>query len=205
MSINPEIHCLCKKLKSTKNVMEKADYFLRKLNRKGNLGQVDMLKYLICIDLACRDLGQQWNIDIANRWGLKSKHYIATFNRIQTKLNITRNKTLSFEALAKQFTCKHIQSQFNKKFKMYQTLKINALPKVQQKYADFTTTAHKAALFYVVATTIGKVKPNQEKLCNAIRCELKQFRELCTDVRDVCFPRNSQIANNNSNNSRKRK
>ena len=105
MSWNPEIMGICRKLKSTRAVVEKADYFLRKLNRKtsGSMGAVDMLKYLVCVDLAYRDLGLKWDSAIANRCGLKSKQYGMTFTKISNKLAIAKNKTISFDQLAKHF------------------------------------------------------------------------------------------------------
>ena len=161
MSLNPEIQRICSKLNSkNKKIAPKADYFLRKLNRKtrGSMGSADMLKYLICIDLAHRDLGLEWDVSIANKLGLKSKQYNVTFNRIQSKLNIQRNKAISFQELSdKHFQCNHVRLQFTKTHKKYTSLKINALPIVQRKYCDVSTPAHRAAIFYVVATKVGKV------------------------------------------------
>ena len=159
MALNPEIQCICRKLNSSQNVIEKADYFLRKLNRKtnGSMGSSDMLKYLICVDLAYRDLDIKWDINIANKLGLKSKQYHLTFNKIQNKLNITKNKTISFEQLSKQFRCTHIKLTFDRIYKQYQKKKLNSLPIIQRKYTNLATPIHKAAVFYVTALKKGKV------------------------------------------------
>ena len=157
---------ICRKLKSTRAVVEKADYFLRKLNRKtnGSMGRVDMLKYLVCVDLAYRDLALKWDITIANQCGLKSKQYHSTFTKISNKLNITKNKTISFEQLAKHFRCNHIKGIFDKKYKEYQTKKFNDLPIIQRQHTNLSTPVHKAAVFYVVATKRGKVKNSRNDL-----------------------------------------
>ena len=160
MSINSEILCLCKKFQSPKKIIVKADYFLRKLNRKtgGSMGSADMLKYLICVDLAYRDYGLKWDNGIANTCGLKSNLYSNTFNKIQNKLNIAKNKTTSFQELVKKFKCSHIHATFDKIYKQYQTKTLNELTVIQRKYTNLATPTHKAAIFFVVATKHGKVK-----------------------------------------------
>merc|ERR1712228_197992 len=104
-----------------------------------------MLKYLICVDLSYRHYGLKWDNAIANKCGLKSNLYSNTFNKIQNKLNISKNKTVSFQALVKQFKCSHIHATFEKIYKQYQMKKMNELTVIQRKYTNLATASHKAA------------------------------------------------------------
>jgi len=200
MSWNGEIMSICRKMKCSRAVVEKADYFLRKLNRKtnGTMGAADMLKYLVCVDLAHRDLGMEWDVGVANGCGLKSNQYPSTFTKISNKLNIAKNRTVSFEQLARRFKCSHIKGLFDRKYKEYQTKTFHQLPLIQRQHTNLSTAAHKAAVFYVVATKQGKIGIDGQALCNEMRCDRKKFEMFCVDVKRTCFPPTNSAANTSS-------
>ena len=91
-----EISRLCGLFSATDNVKERANSYLRTLNRRTNnsMGQADMLKYLACVDLAHRYYSIDLNKDIGNKHGLKSYMYPAVITRVIKILEITLSKTL---------------------------------------------------------------------------------------------------------------
>ncbi|ETO08214.1 hypothetical protein RFI_29176 [Reticulomyxa filosa] len=146
-----EMNLLCQKLSAPENVVTKAQEYLRKLNRKTNnyVGQADMFKYLICIELAYRFYDLSWEQPKADALGAKAKSYSSSRAMIASILGFQILK--SFDELCEKFKCEHISNRFQPMFEKYCQRKLQSLPSIQKSYINFGQSIYKAAVFYTVA------------------------------------------------------
>ena len=116
-----EIDRLCDKLNANNKIRFKAKKYLTVLNNKvgESMGKDDMLKYLILINIAFIESNETWNINVANRLGLKLKTYPTVFAKIYNILGLQCVFILDFFILLYKYNyiyiCLNVGKQYHLK------------------------------------------------------------------------------------------
>uniref|UniRef100_A0A6U8HBD9 Origin recognition complex subunit 6 n=1 Tax=Eutreptiella gymnastica TaxID=73025 RepID=A0A6U8HBD9_9EUGL len=165
-----------------KKVLSKAEEYLRllvvKCKTRGLAAEAELAKPMVCLDLACQLLGQDYQRDQLIKYsGTGEKEYQTAFGMIQSVLKI--KMPVSLQQLAIKFGCARIQSAAQRNLQAFQVKFRGQLNHHQRASLNFRSSAYPACALYLTALK-EKLKVDKDRLLLTVNCLPETFDSVCT-------------------------
>mmetsp|Transcript_32012 Transcript_32012/g.38754 ORF Transcript_32012/g.38754 Transcript_32012/m.38754 type:complete len:295 (+) Transcript_32012:361-1245(+) len=169
-------------------VANKANELLRLANIRftgGGLGQGEVCKSAVCVELACGLL--QLSVDrarIVRFCGAPEKVYANTLAILQGALKI--KPKLDIRQLAVQFGCARIVPIIQKTLSTYRERFVASLPEERRAHADFRRPVFLACALYLTARK-HKLKVERAKITAAMGVQETEFSQIVESMHTLCY------------------
>lgn len=145
----------------------------------------DLCKYAVCLHLACKYCGEQFERDAAIKaCGADSNIYTQAFSVVSNLLGVKLES--SFTELGVKFGCEHIAAPASRILKRYQKLFLERLPPERRQYMDFSRPVFTAVAFFLTAQYY-RTKIDKGKLKEVIEIDSQEFRNIYGSMDELIF------------------
>ncbi|KAL4423114.1 hypothetical protein ABPG77_004797 [Micractinium sp. CCAP 211/92] len=182
-----DVGTLVKRLSLPQSVAAKAAEYARLATARlgpGGLGQFELCKGAVCVELACMTLGQAVDSTLVARFScVGEKVYRNAKAAMQKVLGVTSRATA--RDLCIQFGCARHDQSVRAALAAYKERFVRSLPPAQQARVDFGRPVFLAAAFYLVARK-HKVQVDRMKLLGPLGVAATEFAQVCASMADLC-------------------
>ncbi|KAL4458304.1 hypothetical protein ABPG75_013169 [Micractinium tetrahymenae] len=182
-----DVCSLVKRLSLPQSVAAKAAEYARLATARmgpGGLGQFELCKGAVCVELACMTLGQAVDTTLVARFsGVGEKVYRNGKAALQKVLGVSSKATA--RDLCIQFGCARHDQSVRAALAAFKERFVKSLPPAQQGRVDFGRPVFLAVAFYLVARK-HKVQVDRMKLLSPLGVTATEFAQVCASMADLC-------------------